>query len=344
MSAIDGFQSTDPVRLLYLVIGLGFLLTAVVDLFWTTLWDDKGAGPLSSRLMVVLWKLLRNPGNEHEQLLTLGGPLILSFNLAIWVGLIWIGWAFVFAGGETSLIHARGPGPVTWIGRIDFVAQAMFTMGNGDFYPTSDVWRLATALTTASGMLFVTLGVSYVISVLGGVSGRRAFANSVLGVGKRSETFVRTGWNGEDFDQFDHLLDSLSSDLSHLGAQHKIHPILHYYRSSQELDSSARAIVVFDEALTLLRFGIPEQHRPNDALIGSARSNAESYLNAYTDTMKPADQTPPSPDLDCLRDADIPTVSDEEFADALDDLDERRRQLYAVLEASGWSWPSAEQS
>ncbi|WP_085940353.1 potassium channel family protein [Halopiger xanaduensis] len=327
-------------RLLSLAIGVACLLVAIVDLFWTTLWDDKGAGPLSSRLMTSAWHRLRTVGGDRGSVLSLGGPLILALNLLTWVGLIWLGWTLVFAGGENALVHSRPTGPVTWIGRFYFVAQTMFTMGNGDFYPGSSAWQIAASLTTASGMLFVTLGVSYVISVLEGVIGRRSYANSVLGVGKRGETFVTTGWNGEDFDQFHHLLDSLSAELSDLGAQHKIHPILHYYRSEDLLDSSARAVVVFDEALTLLRFGIPEEHRPNSALIGSARSNAKSYLEAYTDTIEPADRAPPAPDLDRLREAGVPTVSDEEFADALDDLEERRRQLRAVIEASGRKWPS----
>lgn len=338
--AVESLSSTGPVRLLSLVVGIGCLSVAIVDLFWTILWDDKGAGPLSSRLMISAWHRLRTLGDERDQGLSIGGPLILALNLLVWVGLIWLGWTLVFAGSEDALVHSRPTGPVTWIGRFYFVAQTMFTMGNGDFYPGSSLWQVAAALTTASGMLFVTLGVSYVISVLDGVTGRRSYANSVLGIGKRGETFVTTGWNGEDFDQFDHLLDTLSAELSDLGAQHKIHPILHYYHSDELLDSSARAVVVFDEALTLLRFGVPEEHRPNDALIASARSNAESYLNAYTDTIEPADQVPPAPDLDHLREAGVPTVSDAEFADALADLDERRRQLRAVIEASGREWPS----
>ncbi|GAB3670198.1 ion channel [Halopiger thermotolerans] len=342
-SSVAIVQSIEPVRLLYLAIGVGCLLVAVVDLFWTTLWDDKGAGPLSSRLMTGAWHRLRTVGGDRVSVLSVGGPLILALNLLTWVGIIWLGWTFVFAGGENALVHSRPTGPVTWIGRFYFVAQTMFTMGNGDFYPGSSVWQVAAALTTASGMLLVTLGVSYVISVLQGVTSRRSYANSVLGVGKKGETFVTTGWDGDNFDRFHHLLDSLSAELSDLGAQHKIHPILHYYRSEKLLDSSARAVVVFDEALTLLRFGIPEEHRPNDAIVGSARSNAESYLEAYTDTIEPADQAPPAPDLDPLREAGIPTVSDEAFADAVADLEERRRQLRAVIEASGREWPEGDE-
>lgn len=45
-----GVQSTDGVRLLYLVAGLALLVGVVADLLWTTLWVDGGAGPLSARL------------------------------------------------------------------------------------------------------------------------------------------------------------------------------------------------------------------------------------------------------------------------------------------------------
>jgi len=52
-------------------------------------------------------------------------------------------------------------------------------MGNSDFTPTDGTWQIATSLTTASGMLFVTMGVSYVLSVLGAVVDKRSFASTV---------------------------------------------------------------------------------------------------------------------------------------------------------------------
>lgn len=339
--AIIGLQITTSARFPYLVIGVVVLTVTIVDLFWTTLWGDKGAGPLSSWLMRWLWQGIRRLDSGRSWVLSIGGPLILSLNLIVWIGLIWLGWTFIFASGD-ALIHARRPGSVTWPTRVYFVANAMFTMGNGDVYPGSDIWEVATALTTASGLLSVTLGVTYLLSVLGAIVENRSFATSITGVGKRGEAFVRTGWDGDNFHQFDLVLDTLSLELSRLAVQHKTHPILHYYRSNKEQNSAAIAIAVFDEALTLLRFGIPDEHRPNDALLETARSNAESHLEAFTDTIGPADQAPPPPDLDSLRDAGIPTVSDEEFADALDDLDERRRQLLGVVESSGWSWPPEE--
>lgn len=57
--------------------------------------------------------------------------------------------------------------------------------------------------------------------------------------------------------------------------------------------------------------------------------------------IQPADRTPPPPDLDRLRDRDIPTVSDETFDDSLDELAERRRNLLATVEADAWHWPAS---
>lgn len=48
----------------------------------------------------------------------------------------------------------------------------------------------------------------------------------------------------------------------------------------------------------------------------------------------------PQEDLDKFREADIPTVSGEEFDEALENLDERRRRLLAVVYADAWNWPS----
>lgn len=328
-------------NLLYFVFGGVLLVAAVVDILWTTLWVDGGAGPLSSRLSKQVWNLLRTVSSQHSRGLSLAGPLILVLTLGMWIGLLWIGWTFIFAGGESALMDTRDGGPVTWAGRLYYVAYTMFTDGNGDFTPNGGVWQIASSFTTASGMLFATLGVSYLLSVLGAVADKRSFANSVTGLGMRSEEFLRSGWNGDNFENFDDILDTLSSDLNQLAEQHKSYPILHYYHSEGEEEASPMAVAILSEALTILHFGIPDEKSPNNTLVESARSSTHDYLQTLDSAfIEPAEQAPPAPDLNRLHDADIPTVSDEEFAEALDDMDEARRRLLAAVEADAWYWPS----
>jgi len=185
----------------FLVAGIVILVGAIVDILWTTLWVDRGAGPISGRLTTVIWRGLRIVTRDHNRALSLAGPIILTFTLAMWIGLIWIGWTLIFASESIAVVNSRTGGPADWWGRFYYVAYTMFTDGNGDYTPVygGNVWEVASAFTTASGMAFVTLGVSYVLTVLGAVSDKRSFASTVTGLGDRSEALVRTGWTGEDF-------------------------------------------------------------------------------------------------------------------------------------------------
>ncbi len=326
-----------------LVLGVALLVVTVTDLLWTTLWVEGGAGPLTTRVMSWTWRTTRTVGGRRPRVLTLAGPLTLLLGLAVWIGLLWAGWTLVFAGAENSLIDTRDTGPISWIERLYFVGYSLFTMGNGDFTPKDGIWQIVTALTTATGMLFITLIVSYVISVLEAVTQKRAFASNVSGLGQRGETIVRTAWNGETFRGLELPLNSFTGDINELATKHKAYPILHYFYSDQRTYATVLSIVALDEALTLLRFGVPESERPSKAVLENARSSVGNYIELVTSSFgHTAGQAPPSPDLDIVREADVPTVADETFAKALAESAERRKRLLGLVEADARDWPLSE--
>ncbi|ELY58466.1 potassium channel family protein [Natronococcus jeotgali] len=325
---------------LYLAVGTVVLIAVIVDIIWTALWVDGGSGPLSGRLTTAVWRGLRILTRDHPRALSIAGPLILTLTLSMWIALLWLGWTFLFAGGDVALVDSQTGAPADWTGRLYYVAYTMFTNGNGDYSPTTGVWEIASSFTTATGMAFVTLGVSYILTVIGAVSEKRAFANSVTGLGERSEEFVRAGWTDEGFDGLDLPVESLAADLSELADQHKAYPILHYYHSEKGERASAMAVPVFDEAMTLFRYGVDDDVQLDPALVENARSSTDSYLDTLeTAFIEPADEVPPRPDLDRLREDDIPTVDDEAFEDALEELTDRRRNLLGVVQADAWHWP-----
>ncbi|MDS0299418.1 potassium channel family protein [Halogeometricum sp. S1BR25-6] len=327
----------------YLFSGALLLSVASVDVLWTTLWVQGGAGPLTSRLMDLVWRLFRRVFGDRHRLLSLSGPTMLVFGLVVWVALLWGGWTLLFAGGDPALFDTRQNDPVDWVERFYFVGYTLFTMGNGDFTPNEGVWQVATALMTASGMLFVTLMVTYILSVLDAVTQKRAFASGVSSLGDQSHEILRNAWNGEEFRGLDLPLNSLASDLDTLTANHKAYPIVHYFHSKRARNAPAVSIVRLDELLTLLRFGTPREGEPADVIVDSARSSVEDYLSILNGAfIDPADDPPPAPSVESLRDAGIPAASDEAFADALDDLTERRRQLRGVVESDLREWPNRE--
>jgi len=230
--------------------------------------------------------------------------------------------------------------PVTWSGRLFYVAYTIFTIGDGDFYPPVGIWQIASGLTTASGMLFVTMGVSYILSVLGAVSTKRSFASSVSGMGPDSESVVTAAWDGKSLDGLGLPLNSLASQLDTLADQHKSCSVLHYHHSQDAQQSSAMAVVILDESLTLLRFGVHPDARPNLLLIQNARSASQNYLETLNDSfITRADDPPAAPDLERLAQAGIPTVPDEQFADSIHGLSLRRRSLLGIVHGDAWHWP-----
>ncbi|ELZ35296.1 ion transport 2 domain protein [Halogeometricum pallidum JCM 14848] len=327
----------------YLVAGALSVLAVTVDVLWTTLWVQGGAGPLTSRLMEAIWTLFRRAFGDRHRPLTLAGPTILVVGLLVWIALLWGGWMLLFAGGDAALVDTRQNGPIDWAERFYFVGYTLFTMGNGDFTPNGGVWQVATALTTASGMLFVTLMVTYILSVLDAVTQKRAFASGVSGLGDRSHEILRNAWNGEEFRGLDLPLNSLASDLDTLVANHKAYPVVHHFHSERARNAPAVSVVHLDELLTLLRFGTSQEGEPADVIVDSARSSVEDYLSLLEEAfVEPADDPPPAPSIESLRDAGIPAASDEEFADSLAEIGWRRRQLRGLIESDAREWPNRE--
>ena len=326
-----------------LVVGICLLAIVVVDLLWTTLWVEGGAGPLTDLLMAGTWRGFRRTVADRSRLLSLSGPVILVLGLVAWLVLLWAGWTFVFASAEYPLIDTVDGGPTSWTDRIYFVGYTIFTLGNGDFVPRTGRWQLATTLATASGMLFVTLSVTYVLSVLDAVTQKRSFASSVSGLGSRSDDLLRTSWDGEEFQGLELSLNAFTSQVNTLTANHKAYPILHYFHSGQTDRAPVTSVVLLDEALTLLRFGVPESDRPSDSIVRNARASVRSYLGTLHDAfVDPADRVPPTPDLESLRDAGVPTVSDDAFDASVSDLRERRRLLLGLVESDLRQWPTAD--
>ena len=330
-------------NLLYLVTGVFLLATISVDILWTTLWAEGSAGPLTSRLMNAEWQVLRRIVGDRRRLLSLSGPMILITSLIVWIILLWGGWTLLFAGGENALMDTRNTGPISWSERFYYIGYTIFTMGNGDFTPQGGIWQTATALAAGSGMLFITLSVTYILSVLDAVTQKHAFASGVSGLGKQSDEILRESWDGEEFQGLELPLNTLTAELNTLTANHKAYPILHYFYSPQAKHAPAVSIVVLDELLTALHFGTPEQHHPDDLIVGNARSSVENYLETlHSAFVDPADQPPPALELHSLRKAGIPTVSDEEFADSLETENDRRRQLLGLVESDFREWPNGD--
>lgn len=330
-------------NLVLLVVGVLLLASLIFDLLWTTLWVEGGAGPLTSLLMAWVWRTLRQFREIDSRVLTLSGPIILTVSLTTWIMLLWGGWAFIFASGESSIIDTVNRNPISWSDWVYFSGYTIFTLGNGDFAPQEGIWQLMTTLATASGMLFITLSVTYVLNVLSAITQKQSFASSVSGLGEHGTEILLTSWNGEEFEGLDLPLNTSTTQLNTLTSNHKAYPILHYFHSKQTSQSPTVSVTILDETLSLLQFGLSKQSRPSNTILKNAQTSVESYLDTVQSAfIEPADRSPPPPNLDTFREKELPTVSDGEFTTALEDMDERRRTLLGLVESDEREWSSQD--
>lgn len=326
---------------LYLIAGIFVLIVCIIDFTWTTLWIDGGAGPVTDRLSSSVWRFMRKIGGNHSKLLSLAGPLVLSTTLLMWIVLLWIGWTFTFAGLEQSISPSHGTDPISWFDRFYFAGYLIFTLGNGDFSPMEGTAQILSIVATATGMLFITFGVTYLISILSAVTMKRSLAVSVHGLGESAEEIARSAWNGEDFHDLNLLLASFSENLSSLAAQHAAYPVLHYYHAISNTTAMPTAIAVLDESLSIIKLAVPEKHHPNQLILKEMRSSIDQYLETLEQSFfKPSEQVPPLPDFVSLRKEGIPLIQEKEYTSAYKKIETRRRKLLGGLEADGRPWPS----
>lgn len=323
-----------------ILLGSALVVLAFVDALWTTLWVDGSAGPISSRVTAWSWRgTVALVGRRRHGALSLFGPFVLSLVVILWMALLWLGWTLIYSGDEQSILHGSTNTPADWPVRFYFVGYLLFTAGLGDYVPNGSTWQILAVFTNMTGLLLATLGITYILSVISAVVQKRAFASQVSGLGRTTAEIVESGWNGRDLRDLNLPLSALASQLSQLSEQYRAYPVLQYYHAAEPEKSPTVAVAIFDDALTLIRFGVAPEHRPSRTVMRSARSSVQSFLDTLPSAfIQPAPEAPPGPDLDAVANAGIPTLPQGKFTEETQKLTQRRRRMLGLLRNDGWNW------
>ena len=191
------------------VVGLAIVALALVDLLWTTIAAGSGGGPLTRRLGAVLWRgalalHARRPGHG---LLASAGPVIVFSLFLSWVATVLAGWCLVFLSTEDAVRESSTGLAADVVDRIYFTGYTVFTLGIGDYRPGDGVWQLLTVAATGTGLVLVTVGITYLVGVASAVTERRQLASSIAALGDNAESILVRAWNGRDFGALrDHLV------------------------------------------------------------------------------------------------------------------------------------------
>ena len=319
-------------------VGLALVALALVDLAWTTVAAGSGAGPITGRLAGLLWTaaLSQHRRRPSHELLSFSGVAVVFGVLGVWLGLVVVGWALVFSAADGAVVTSSTREPADFVSRLYFTGYTVFTLGNGDYVPGGGLWQLLTVVAVGTGLVLVTMSITYLVPVASAVAQRRQLASYIASLGRTPQEIVTRGWNGTDFSGLGQHLVSLAPLLQTSRQQHLAYPILHYFHSRDRNSAAAPNITNLSQALHLLRNGISEDARPDSALVDPLDRAIEGFLETLRDAHLKPQEPVPLPALDPLRSHSIPVVSDAVYDRSGSDTERRRALLGGMLADDGW--------
>ncbi|SFR43932.1 Ion channel [Marinobacter daqiaonensis] len=214
----------------YIIPGLVLILIVMADFVRTTL-TTKGEGPLSSVVSGVLRNLAKlSIRMGHRPSEVLGAICVISIG-SVWLAGLWVGWVLVFMGIPDAIAHSGSKVGIGIYDIVYFVGFNLSSLGIGDLAPRNPMAQMATVLTSFSGLLVITLIVTYAISVVGAVVARRVLAFKLYLVGGHKGEFL-TEFPGEK--EFAAWVGEISKELVSCTEQRLAYPVLDCFTSKDE--------------------------------------------------------------------------------------------------------------
>ncbi|WKN31324.1 potassium channel family protein [Porifericola rhodea] len=331
---------------LYLWLGIIVLFSTILDIIITTL-SPKGAGFFSKLLINGVWRALLwlTGRNGRNSILDYYPTFISVVMLTTWIALLWMSNSMILISDHDSILTTNKV-PVTTIEKIYYTGYTLSTLGNGEFVPSNNFWRIYTNLLAYTGLLMITIGITYLVPLLQAEIQRRSLCLHISSFGKSVEEMLIRNWNGKDFSMLSDHFDDLRQEIFYLGQNHRAYPILHHSHSYIKHTSTSITICMLDEMLTIISHAVPQECWPNRTSLKALHMAVSAYLSTLNGAFIQAYKVePPLPDFNCLREADIPIImNEEEIKECYEKYAQRRRLLHGLLKADGWNWDDLQLS
>ena len=158
-----------------LLAGLALLGAILVDFVFTTI--GASIRPiLAGRVAWGAFSALKAAarGTDRAVVHHAAGPLVMVAVAATWILGIWLGWTLVFLSDPASVTWAASDRVAGFWGTLGHAGRQVSTLGSGTTDPEGTVWYVMGVLGAISGMIVMTLGVSFILTTTASVTGGRA--------------------------------------------------------------------------------------------------------------------------------------------------------------------------
>ncbi|WP_043530298.1 potassium channel family protein [Litchfieldella xinjiangensis] len=319
------------------LLGALLVMFTCYDAIQTTLAASK-SGPMTTRLVEGIWHILLrlHRRNHLPGMLQASGPWVTMGLIISWVALIWLGWWLVFCGGTYAVVSSSTGDSASWVERAYFVGYTITTLGYGDQVPGEALWQLLSVMAAANGLLLFTLAVTYVLSIVSGVTQKRQLAVSIHTMGLSPQAMLERTRGDGDYAELAERADQLSGTIVNVGQQHLAFPIIHYYHDTVVDRSLPLALARLHQALSVTYLCCPELPGSVRLKLDMTLYAMESYINVLSRFVSPSEERPEVPPGAL---APMPECDRDEAGlhACLNELD-AQRYLKAYVEKDGWRW------
>ena len=252
----------------YTTAGLVLLALIVFDIYATVLHSSARYGPVGESLNRSVWRLTRVMGfrlsrpNRHR-LLNMVGPLLLPLLIVVYVVLLVLAFALVYYPHIPSGFTFSGGHPEPgWTDAIYFSGITLTTVGYGDVAPRLTALRFLALFESASGLVVISLAITYMLTVYTALERKRAVAVSLYhqaGEGADVAGFIVHHFVEGRFYGLRDALRTVMRDLQALLESHIDHPVIHYFHPVEVYKGTPRVLFLLLETCTVIRAALDRE-------------------------------------------------------------------------------------
>lgn len=250
------------------VLGVGLVVVGILDVFFTVLhYDDLGF--LSNRLHRGIWSITHYltapmPPNLRNLGLSLGGPLMIPATIALWMGLVMVGFALIYYAGMSEGNFAFDYDVDQNFWRMFYLSGVtVATLGYGDITPISLLYEVLTLSEALIGFGILTLSISYVLGIYGFLHQLTVLNSDLYHQAEDAtdpkSTLVSHLPEGHPRNLDPHLMSLYRGMIAYAEGSRR-YPIIHYFYGRRLYLSMPYAFYMIGGLAAALRWGFPTGH------------------------------------------------------------------------------------
>lgn len=325
------------------LFGSVITLIAIYDMVYTIL-SPRGAGFIADRVSRTIWRgyLKLTGGNGKNRTLRFIGPLLLLIIVLTWIIILWIGNTLMVYSDSEALWSSTNREYVSgFVENLYFSAYVLSSMGSGDFTPATDFWMVYTGFISYTGVVFISLGISFLIPVIEAIALKRQVSLQLHNLGPNPRSILEN-YEGNGYSGLMEKLDDLEPSILKLAQYHLAYPVIHYFHSERRYESLPVKLASLDEALSILMYKVHKGNIDDVMTLRRTYNSLTYYLSTLDNAfITPGDDEPERPDTTYLNDVSERDSIHGERSDS--DLIYRRKLLLAYLQNDGWKWEDMTQ-